>query len=79
MQKFRFYFNLFLLWWELMSGNYRQTRTFVFYLLAERKYTQCGIIIRQDLLFYISHKDAILSLFEQNAQITKETIFGESV
>lgn len=62
-----------------MSETYRQTRTFVFYLLAEQKYTRCGIIIRQDLLFNISHKNTILSFFEQNAQITKETIFGGSV
>lgn len=58
---------------------YRQAKTFVFYLLAEQKYTQCGIIIRQDLLFCISHKNTVLSFFEQNAQITKETIFGGSV
>lgn len=62
-----------------MPRTYKQTVTFVLYLLAEQKHTPCSIIIRQDLLFYISHKNPILSFLEQNAQITKKTIFGESV
>ena len=44
----------------------------LFYLLAEQKHAQCGIIIRQDMLFYISHKNT-------NVQITKETIFRGNV
>lgn len=73
---------LFLLILTIVGAGIRNLEaktTFVFYILAEQKYTQCGIIIRQDLLFYISHKNTILSFFEQNAQITKETIFGGSV
>lgn len=38
-----------------------------------------GICISQDLLFYISHRNALLLFLEQNDQITKETIFGGSV
>ena len=59
-------------WRQELSQELKGKQWLIFYLLAEQKYTQYGIFIRQRLLFYISHWTATLPFLEGNDPLTKE-------
>ena len=56
--------------------NWKASTNFVFYLWAEQ-YTQCGIFIRQDLLFYISHQNTTLLFLNKMAWLLKKPSIEE--
>lgn len=56
--------------------NWKASMNFVFYLWAEQ-YTRCGIFIRQDSLFYISHQNTTLLFLNKMAWLLKKPSMEE--